>query len=291
MGDPEHDLWRTAPDRELIEREGVRWHAPIFVVSSGRSGSTHLGNILDSHPDVALTHESNIAHYMLLTHRLSYLPNLQVLDVAGFRLRGLLPETYTADFAESCRDGLMFAWRDFYRRHFRGRPFRRWADKFQFPEAVPDLVRMFPKAHWVMIVRDGRDSALSAVKHHDKMRDVLHSDLPEMDFEGHCDYWARVNRQLIDLLQPAASVHRVRYEDLVLHEAETVAELLRFCELSDDAAVHEFLRKKSAEVFASHGTSKDPRSSIGRWRDTMTEEQLAIVERTQRAMLDELGYA
>ncbi|MFN3240796.1 MAG: sulfotransferase family protein [Planctomycetota bacterium] len=256
----------------------------------GALGFDPPANILDSHPDVALTHESNVAHYLLLTHRLSYLPQLRTMQHGEFRLTGLIPEVYTKDFAEAARDGLMFAWRDFYRRRFAGRPFRRWADKFQFPEVVPDLVQMFPRAHWVLIVRDGRDSALSGEKHHDKMRDRREADAPDMDFEDHCVYWARLNRQLIDFLKPARQVLRVRYEDLVLHEPRTVAELLRFCELSDDPAVHEFLTRKSGEVFAAHGTSKDPKSSIGRWRDALDEQQLAIVERTQRAMLDELGY-
>lgn len=290
MAEPDDPLLKTAPDLDVIRGEDVRWDAPIFVVSSGRSGSTHLGNILDSHPDVALTHESNVAHYLLLTHRLSYLPQLRVLEHGGFKLTGLIPEVYTKDFAESARDGLMFAWRDFYRRRFAGRPFRRWADKFQFPDVVPDLVRMFPRAHWILIVRDGRDSALSGHKHHDKMKDQREADAPEMGFAEHCEYWARLNQQLVEFLQPANSVLRVRYEDLVLGEQETVAELLRFCELPEDPAVQRFLEQKSSEVFAMHGTSKDPRSSIGRWREGLSDEQKQIAEQIQRAMLDELGY-
>ncbi|MCK5943779.1 MAG: sulfotransferase, partial [Planctomycetes bacterium] len=235
MSDLDDDLLRSAPDLEQIRREGVRWSEPIFVVSAGRSGSTHLANIIGSHPDVALTHESNIAHYLLVAHRLACLPQLRVEEFSGFRLTGLIPKVHTEPFAASCREGLLFAWRDFYRRRFAGQPFTRWADKFQFPEAVPDLVRLFPRARWLRIVRDGRDSALSALHHHEQMRDRREPDAPDMDFEQHCAYWARLNRQLLEFLQPAEAVMQVRYEDLVLREPDTVRAVLAFCGLSEHA--------------------------------------------------------
>ncbi|MFK7740159.1 MAG: sulfotransferase [Planctomycetota bacterium] len=279
-----------APDAEQMRSESVLWDAPIFVVSAGRSGSTHVANILDSHPDVALTHESNIAHYLNLTHRLSYLPLWNVHEVAGFRMTGLIPDVYAPVFAETCKDALLYAWREFYRRQFSGAAFVRWGDKFQFPEVVPDLVRLFPKARFVLVVRDGRDSARSALLHLDRYRAEQNPDAPSMSFDEHCSYWARINQQLLAGLEPAAHVLRVRYEDLVTNEDQTVQQLLAFCELADHATVQHFLREGSKRRFEKHGTSRDPAASIGRWRTELSPEQRATAERLQRDVLDLLGY-
>lgn len=281
-------LWFSPMVREP-EQDPVRWQEPVFVVSAGRSGSTHVANILDSHPDVAITHESNIAHYIGLTHSASYLPPLQVRELPGYKMTGLIPELYAPKFAETCLAGLLYAWREFYRQQFAHKPFTRWGDKFQFPEIVPDLVRTFPQARWIHIVRDGRDSARSAVLHHRRERQK-DPNLPDMSFREHCAYWARINRLLLDSVRPAERRLLVRYEDVVRHEESAVAGLLEFLELDRHPAVDAFLQGASEKRFASHGTSRDPAASIGRWRTELAAEEQATAHELQGELLAELGY-
>jgi len=271
------------------DNDPVRWDEPIFIVSAGRSGSTHVANIVDSHPDVAITHESNIAHYISLTHSWSYLPPLEVREIPGYRMTGLIPDLYAPRFAETCLEGLMYAWREFYRQQFAHKPFTRWGDKFQFPEVVPDLVRFFPKARWVHIVRDGRDSARSAVLHLERQRQK-DPGLPEMTFREHCEYWTRINRALLEAVRPARHKLLVRYEDVVQREAESVDELLGFLEVPQHDAVRAFLEGASSKRFASHGTSRDPAASIGRWRQELGDDERAVAREVQGELLAELGY-
>lgn len=269
----------------------VQWDAPLFVVSAGRSGSTHLTNILNSHPELAITHESNIAHYISLTHSLSYQPLFTTREVGGFRLQGLIPEQYSKHFAGPLLDGMMAAWRQMYRTEFADKPFRIWGDKFQFPEVVPDLIRTFPKARWIYIVRDGRDVARSAVLHREKV-DAEHKGDGEatMSFVEICRYWTNINRHLIELLKGTDQLLRIRYEDLIVEQDQTIRQVFDFLDLDVDPNIFHVLEKKAEERFRSHGTSKNPQASIGRWKTELTDEEKAMAEREQGELLETFGY-
>ena len=268
----------------------VCWDQPVFVISAGRSGSTHLTNILSSHPDLAMTHESNIAHYIQLASYLSSMPLDEEREVAGLRLRGLIPERYSGVFAEACLSGLTGAWQEFYRRQFADKPFRRWGDKFQFPEVVPELARLFPKAKWFHIVRDGRDVVCSALRHHLREGEARGPGYTLMTFEQHCEYWARLNQQLREGLSGASDYMVVRYEELITDEAALVPRLLSFAELEPSDKVAHFLQEGSKKVFEAHGTSNNPAASIGRWRGEIDGEQLETLMRIQGSLLAEFGY-
>jgi hypothetical protein len=268
----------------------VQWDNPVFVVSAGRSGSTHLTNTLNSHPSVAITHESNIAHYISLTHSLSYQPLFTVREIGGFRLHGLIPEQYAKNFAGPLLDGMMAAWRQLYRTEFAHKQFTVWGDKFQFPEVVPDLIRVFPNARFVYIVRDGRDVARSTVLHRERYDTEHQSDGSPMTFTEICQYWTNINQNLINMLSGASNVLRIRYEDLILEQQQTITEVLQFLGLSIDQNIFQDLKTKAEERFRSHGTSKSPEASIGRWRKELSEDEKRIAQTEQGALLTEFGY-
>lgn len=272
------------------DHDPVQWDAPVFVVSAGRSGSTHLTNTLNGHPDVAITHESNIAHYISLTHSLSYQPLFTTREIGGFRLQGLIPEQYAKNFAGPLLDGMMAAWRQLYRIEFAHKPFTLWGDKFQFPEVVPDLIRVFPNARFVYIVRDGRDVARSTVLHRERYDTEHKGDGAPMTFTQICQYWTNINQHLLDLLKGASSVLRIRYEDLILKQDQTITEVLQFLGLSIDQNVFRELESKAEERFRSHGTSKNPVASIGRWQTELSDEEKRIAQAEQGELLATFGY-
>ena len=272
------------------DNDPVQWDTPVFVVSAGRSGSTHLTNMLNSHPDVAITHESNIAHYISLTHSLSYQPLYTVREIGGFRLHGLIPEQYAKNFAGPLLDGMMAAWRQLYRTEFAHKQFTVWGDKFQFPEVVPDLIRVFPKARFVYIIRDGRDVARSTVLHRERYDTEHTSDGAPMTFPEICQYWTNINQNLINMLKGASSVLRIRYEDLILKQDQTITDVLQFLGLSVDQNIFQELQSKAEERFRSHGTSKSPKASIGRWHKELSEAEKRIAQAEQGKLLAEFGY-
>ncbi|MFT4515619.1 MAG: hypothetical protein ACI89X_003716 [Planctomycetota bacterium] len=158
----------------------------MFIVSAGRSGSTHPSLTINSQPELTITHDSNIAHDISLAHSLSYQPLFTTPEIGGFRLQGLIPEHYSKTFSGPRLDGMMVAWRQLYRTGSAHKQFTRWGDKFQFPEVIPNLIRMFPKARFVHLIRDGRDVARSSVLHRESYDAKHYGDGAPMTFTQIC---------------------------------------------------------------------------------------------------------
>lgn len=272
------------------DHDPVEWDAPVFVVSSGRSGSTHLTNTLNSHPKIAITHESNIAHYISLTHSLSYQPLFTVREVGGYRMPGLIPEQYSKHFAGPLLDGMMAAWRQLYRTEFAHKQFTLWGDKFQFPEIIPDLIRNFPKARFVYIVRDGRDVARSRVLHRERLATQIDGDAGSITFTEICQYWSNINQHLLDLLKGTPHVLHIRYEDLIRKHEETITKVLSFLGLTMTPNIQRVYESEAEERFKNHGTSKDPLASIGRWESELSDEEKQIAQEIQGKLLTQFGY-
>lgn len=80
----------------------------------------------------------------------------------------------------------------------------------------------------------------------------------------------------------------VRYEDLITRSAETLAAIDRFLGLegqSESANV-----PPDDALFSSHGTSRTPASSIGRWKTDLSNDEIAICEREFKEFLERFGY-
>ena len=83
---------------------------------------------------------------------------------------------------------------------------------------------------------------------------------------------------------------RIRYEDLILEENRTITEVLQFLGLSVDQNIFQELESKAEERFRSHGTSKSPKASIGRWHKELSEDEKRIAQAEQGKLLAEFGY-
>ena len=88
------------------------------------------------------------------------------------------------------------------------------------------------------------------------------------------------------------SAHLVRYEDLVLDPENTIESLLRYLGFEADAhaeAMAASLVARDPET-EWHRTTPDPRASIGRWRDDLTEEARRACEEVLAPELQAFGY-
>jgi len=147
---------------------------PTFIVGCGRSGTTLLKMILNSHPDLAIPVESHFIYDIArrivsgrfpasLTHPndwnrfLEYLKNHRYLNRWGIslpllfkRLEGIEDRTYASMFTTIFKEFMQDE----------GKP--RWGDKTPMNVNYIFLIdHFFPKAKFVHIIRDGRDVALS----------------------------------------------------------------------------------------------------------------------------------
>ena len=111
-----------------------------------------------------------------------------------------------------------------------------------------------------------------------------------MTFPDICRYWTNINQHLLDMLQGTTRVLRIRYEDLVRQQEQTITDVLHFLDLQVDPNIFRVLESKAEERFQSHGTSKDPAASIGRWQTELSDEEKQIAHTIQGELLSQFGY-
>jgi hypothetical protein len=256
--------------------------APIFVGGAGRSGTTLLRLMLDSHPRIACGPELKVVPPWLGQWRLdrkSFGP--YAAEYLGLAAE-VVDDAYRAKVSVLLEEA----------RRRSGKP--RVADK------TPNLVfhfgplhRLFPESSLIHLIRDGRDVVASLLG-----VDWYEPDGGRLAFtrtaEAAAGYWAqavRAGRKARRHLGDA--VLEVRYEDLVRETEREMRRVLDHLDEPWDAAVLRHFDQPhdlAAEPGAEEAMRPVYTSSVGRWRRVLSREDLTTVERVAGSLLEELGY-
>lgn len=148
-------------------------------------------------------------------------------------------------------------------------------------DKYPDYVLSYPQyihrpnTRCVFVLRDARDVVASIVDR------IHHGDWQHRKWatkyntiEKATDYWLHIMQALRDMQRLETNALAVRYEDLVLRTAETIAVIARHLELPDDGF---------------DARLPDP-SSIGRYRERLSRDQVEAIERRAGPMMEAWGY-
>jgi hypothetical protein len=269
---------------------------PFFIVGNDRSGTTMLRLILDRGPDVAIPPES-----MYLTDFASAFDDGVAADAAGARelaervwnhpkvllweLPGAPPQVPPGLSAQDAYRLIVEApFRAYAARHGKAR----WADKTpHYVHHVDHLLRVWPRARFVVLVRDGRDVALS---------------LRRMPFGPNnawaaAQWWARgIRAGERAQREHAGAVLTVRYEDLA---RDPEREVTRTCEFLDLAYTPEMLAIERADrsKIVPEQASWFPTlfdgintRAVGRWRREMSARDQRVFAALAGPELARLGY-
>ncbi len=294
------------------------------IVGVMRSGTTLLRLMLDAHPELAVTHETGfIPMATNLTNPLSRMFYRRLKSTAkdGSWLNSLREEffrTLTGSpnwddfhigkeaFAEALLQLEPFSISEGLRTFFRMYAMRfdkpRYGDKTPFySQYLPVVQTVLPEAHFIHIIRDGRDAALSA-------RGLPFS---SNSIEAIARTWVREIRLARRDARNCRHYLEIRYEDLLLKNAGVLREICEFINLPYDRRMEDYYlhaNKRLDELgtaYKSHGvfatknfrlrlhslTSRPPEPKrIGRWKTEMGREELATFTRVAGDLLDELGY-
>jgi hypothetical protein len=278
-----------------------------FIVGVARSGTTLLRLMLDAHPELAIPPETHFIPKLVKACEQDGDPRDRVFELLTSHRRW--PD-YGLDAAE-LRERLdriePFAAGDALRAFYglyaekQGKP--RWGDKS--PSYVRRMRRVqsaLPEAHFVHLVRDGRDVALSQVEV-DFGPDALDDAARDwVDGIGKARRQARRLRHYLEL----------RYEDLVADPEPALRRVCEFIRLPWDPAMldyHEGARERMAEVTrdlergggpaipaavraSRHTRVAEPpqRVRAGRWRNDMSRSDRERFEAVAGGLLSELGY-
>ena len=170
---------------------------------------------------------------------------------------------------------------------------------------IPVFKQLFPRARFIHIVRDGRDVAVSAFRHRERINNEspqaqstnldLNAEAPQL-----LSKWAGFTRAVRKAESAGIPVHTVRYEAMLDNGVATlrgcVDHLLPQNSVTDDqlqAAV-------AANSFQSLSGGREPgtidansnlrRGQAGSWRDELAPEVSERFTPEDRELLEQLGY-
>lgn len=270
---------------------------PFFIVGNDRSGTTMLRLILDRGPDAAIPPESMFLTDLAEPSAAGGAPRsaeeaealvATVWEHPKVRLWSLPGPPPAVPAGLSGLDAYRFAVEAPFRAYAAAHGKPRWGDKTpHYVHHVDRLATLWPRARFVVLVRDGRDVALS---------------LKRMPFGPNnawaaAQWWARGIRAG----ERAAAHHPervlvVRYEDLATAPEERVPAICAFLGLRYDQDMLALERADRSRVVAEQASwfptlfDGVNTRSVGRWRREMGVRDQAVFASLAGAELARLGY-
>jgi Sulfotransferase family len=288
---------RNVAEGEREERAArLAGETPFFIVGNDRSGTTMLRLIVDRGPDAAVPPES-----MFLTdfkaafdaggprdEEAAARLMSAVWEHPKIRLWELAGQPPTVPQGLSGQDAYRFIAAAPFEAYAARHGKRRWGDKTpHYVHHIEHLLRLWPRARFIVLVRDGRDVALS---------------LRRMPFGPNnawaaAQWWARGIRAGARAQgEHPDAVLTIRYEDLAERPHDEVRRLCSFVGLSyaDDMLALEHVDPArivpdQAAWFPTLFNGINT-SAVGRWRREMGRRDQRIFAALAGAELEQLGY-
>lgn len=262
-------------DALLAETGPAAGPQPVFLVGFPRSGTTLLDQILSAHPSLLVLEEKDAL--------LEPLRNWAASDASLIKLE----QTKTAEL-ENERTAY---WKR-VEAHLGG-PLgdRVLVDKLPlYTLHLPLIRRLFPGARFIFALRDPRDVVLSCFMNSFGLNEAMRHFLT---LESTADYYAAVmDVALASLSRLGASVHRLRYEDLVEDLEKESRRLCGFLTVPWDEGMlqfHDKARKRRINTPSYHQVVQPVyRSAKERWRRYATP--LAPILPRLQAYVEFFGY-
>ena len=278
-----------------------------FVVGAGGSGTTTLRLMLDCHPRLAVPPET---HFLPDLAKRAEKPGADAKALAdvihgdprwgdfGFTREEL--EEVIGSVDPLTGTGVA---RAFYRRYADrlGKP--RWGDKTPvYVKSMRRLQKLLPEAHFVHLIRDGRDVRLSRLNR-------VHHPPP---IEKAARRWRRRIERARRKAQDLDHYMEARFEDLITDPEPTLRRICDFVQLEYDPVMLDYwrsaedrLQEMAHNLPAEHNPKERPGtrlerkkssmkppdpSMIGKWKTKLPDEDVATYEAEAGELLADLGY-
>jgi hypothetical protein len=275
----------------------------VFIVGCPRSGTTLLRRLVDTHPHIAIIHQSRFIPNFFERRR-GLTPEGLVTTKLVDRLlqaRGVKNLETSREMLESLVEaGEPLSYSTFITGVFdlygKGQGKRLVGDKTPaYVRRIPTLHALWPEARFVHIIRDGRDVCMSAIN----WRKADHalgrfSTWGEDQVSTAAVWWewhVRLGREDGGSLAPKL-YHEVRYEALVSEPAKECEKLCSFLDLPYDDAMLKF-HEGRAKMKPGRDAKRawlPTTSGLRDWRTQMPAEALERFEASAGDLLEELGY-
>jgi hypothetical protein len=271
---------------------------PILVLGCPRSGTTLLQLMLHAHPRIAIPAETR---FVLTCYRsrnhfgdLREESNRRALAVSIVQPRQTLFYDLGLDAAQMIEEivagpptlgsALGSVFRAYARRF--GKP--RWGDKRPgYYQHIPELIRLFPQAQLVNLIRDGRDCVASLLAMPWFQQDIYAA---ICTWNEAIDYGRRAARRL-----PADAFVDLRYEQLAADPAAELAALCEFLGEEYHPAMSEPSKVAAIAIPERKTWHADTRKDVtpapsGPWQERLEPWQISLCETAMGGRLRSLGY-
>jgi hypothetical protein len=283
-----------------------------IVVGAPRSGTTLLRFMLDSHPDVAIPPETG---FLAIADRLNGAGDELRRDffdavtrfppeAPGWEDFGIPAEQFRASLQEIDPFSVADGYRAFYRTYAARFGKTRWGDKTPtYCLCLSTIEAVLPEAHFIHVIRDGRDVALS-------LREMWFS--PGRSIEVQADYWHRCVSTARRQGTRCRKYLEVRFEDLIRNSERVLRTVCEFLGLGYSAEMkryhertperleeHRDRRRANGSLLVSHAERLRQQASVMRppeesrvhaWKQRLSQDERHRFEAISAPLLLELGY-
>ena len=279
-----------------------------IIVGAARSGTTLLRLMLDAHPELSIPSETRFVPELLKLEGKPQFLREQFYQIITKQRRWqefnlsktLLSDNLARIEPFTISQGL----RCFYKLYADRFKKQRWGEKTPaYILHINDIQAILPEAHFIHIIRDGRDVALSMKKVWWGVGD---------DMEAQAIQWVWRIREARQQAQFTPNYLEVHYEELIRNPTKVLKQICEFIHLSYHPAMENYYQsastrlsefvdiyKPDGKIFATRkqritihrNTSQPPNpGKIGRWRREMSTEERIKYEAIAGSWLRDFGY-
>lgn len=275
---------------------------PFFIINAGRSGSTVLAALLDKHSQVCMPPEQFVLAQVIVKFRLfnwMQWDDLSALICSefirskasqGWNINGqaILDKALELPVNQRSLEALLNLIYGQYAEQSKGN-FSIWGDKTPINHLYFDLIlKVFPHARYVGLVRDGRDVVGSyMIKDHPK------------DFSYATRKW-NGSIKMMDYVQSKVNKTQfmlIKYDDLVNQPQatlESVQKLLQLPieDLQPELGANYLDKLKTVGHTDAYQNVSNPlnKRSIGKWKDQFSDQELSVFLPEIEKNLKRFGY-
>lgn len=256
---------------------------PIFVICTGRSGSTLLRYILDSHSLIDAPQELHLGPLIresLRVHRLLYEEKISA-DELDAHIRSKVRQQIDVLLKEAVHAPI-------------------WCDKsVSSVDYMAEIMSVYPDARYVFLYRDCLDFVHSALEVSRYgfggfwFEDFVLKN-PENIVDGLVRFWCLQTEKRLTIEEEGSfKIHSVRYEDIVRDSLPTIKKLFAFLKMEFhpaqlEAMFKEFKPGKGDLKIQSYGSIKD---NTGRGKEVPVKQIESATLTKMNELLERLGYA
>ena len=293
----------TSRDTAGQTRNNLDHNPYVFIVGCSRSGTTLLQRLVDAHPLIAITSQTNwVTRYFEMRTGLTpeglvapeMVPRLieyhrfPALGIDREDLEGLITPSERVSYSTFV-SGVFDLYGDTRGKRLAGSKIPAWV------RSIPTLHVLWPEAKFVHLIRDGRDVCMSILSWKKASRKVgRFTTWTEDPLSTTALWWewsVRLGREDGSSLEPGL-YYEMRYESLIAHPADECAALCTFLGLPYEDEMLRFHegRERTEPGLNAKRAWQPVTSGLRDWRSQMPAGDVERFEAAVGDLLDELGY-